>query len=71
MGIISFILIGSSLAFPAVALYALWWAGREGQLRHHDKAALLPFDEEEPLGQMTDVVLNRPSVAKQSLTNKA
>lgn len=71
MGIISFILIGSSLAFPAVALYALWWAGREGQLRHNDKGALLPFDEEEPLGQMTDVVLNRSSLVKQTLTNKA
>lgn len=60
MGIITFILIGSSVAFPAVALYALWWAGREGQLRHQDRAALLPFDEQEPVGQMTDVVLNRP-----------
>lgn len=61
MGVITFILIGSSVAFPAVALWALWWAGREGQLRHADKAALLPFDEQEPVGRMTDVVLNRPS----------
>jgi nitrogen fixation-related uncharacterized protein len=60
MGIITFILIASSVAFPAVALYALWWAGRDGQLRHQDRAALLPFDEQEPVGQMTDVVLNRP-----------
>ena len=70
MGIISFILIGSSLAFPAVALYALWWAGREGQLRHNDKAALLPFDEEEPLGQMTDVVLNRSDWVNRTQTKK-
>jgi nitrogen fixation-related uncharacterized protein len=61
MGVITFILIGSSVAFPAVALYALWWAGREGQLRHSDKAALLPFDDQEPVGQMTDIVLNRNS----------
>ncbi|MFO1458379.1 MAG: cbb3-type cytochrome oxidase assembly protein CcoS [Verrucomicrobiota bacterium] len=60
MGIISFILIGSSLVFPAVALWALGWAGRNGQLSHSDKAALLPFDEQEPVGRMTDVVLNRP-----------
>lgn len=60
MGIISFILIGSSLMFPAVALWALWWAARNGQLAHSDKAALLPFDEQEPVGRMTDVVLNRP-----------
>jgi len=60
MGIITFILIGSSLVFPAVALYALWWAGRNGQLTHSDKASLLPFTEQEPVGQMTDVVLNRP-----------
>ena len=61
MGIITFILIGSSLVFPAVSLYALWWAGRHGQLAHQDKASLLVFDEAEPVGQMTDVVLNRPS----------
>lgn len=61
MGIISFILIGSSLVFPAVALWALWWAGRNGQLTHSDKASLLPFDEQEPVGVMTDVVLNRSS----------
>ncbi|HRI16175.1 MAG TPA: hypothetical protein PLX89_24530 [Verrucomicrobiota bacterium] len=60
MGIISFILIGSSLAFPAVSLYALWWANRQGQLSHATKASLLPFDDTEPVGEMTDVVLNRP-----------
>lgn len=60
MSIITFILIGSTVVFPAVALYALWWAGRDGQLTHGDKAALLPFDETEPVGQMTDIVLNRP-----------
>ncbi|MBN8248963.1 MAG: cbb3-type cytochrome oxidase assembly protein [Verrucomicrobia bacterium] len=63
MGIISFILIGSSLVFPAVALWALWWAGRHGQLTHADKASLLPFDEQEPVGRMTDVVLNRPKAS--------
>ncbi|MCW5556255.1 MAG: cbb3-type cytochrome oxidase assembly protein [Verrucomicrobiae bacterium] len=63
MGIISFILIGSSLVFPAVALWALWWAGRHGQLAHADKAALLPFDEQEPVGRMTDEVLNRPKAS--------
>lgn len=62
MGIISFILIGSSLVFPAVALWALWWAGRTGQLAHADKASLLPFDEQEPVGRMTDVVLHRSAV---------
>ncbi len=63
MGIISFILIGSSLVFPAVALWALWWAGRHGQLTHSAKASLLPFDDREPVGRMTDVVLNRSSAS--------
>jgi len=71
MGIITFILIGSSLAFPAVALYALWWAGRHGQLSHQDKASLLPFDEEEPLGQMTDMVLNHPRNAASASAAKS
>lgn len=67
MGVITFILIGSSIAFPVVALWALWWAVHEGQLRHADKASLLPFDEQEPVGRMTDVVLNRPSAPAASL----
>jgi len=59
MTAVHFILFGSALLFPAVVLWALRWAGRNGEFKHTDRSALLPFDESEPLGEMTDVVLNR------------
>jgi cbb3-type cytochrome oxidase maturation protein len=67
MGTSALILILSSLAVPAVGLYALWWAGRNGQLRHQDRAALLPFDDAEPVGRMTDVVLNRRAARRKGM----
>ncbi len=36
------------------ALFALRWALHTGQLRHPAKTALQIFDEEEPVGEMTD-----------------
>lgn len=60
MTLVGYILIGSVFVLPAAALLALRWAGREGQFAHADRAALLPFDESEPVGVMTDAVLNTP-----------
>lgn len=57
MPVISLILLGSVLLLPAVALLCLRWARRSGQLAGMDRAALLPFDGEEPLGQPTDQIL--------------
>ena len=48
------ILIGSFVLLTGSALLALRWALRTGQLRNSEKAALLVFDEEEPVGEMTD-----------------
>jgi hypothetical protein len=59
MSLIYLILLGSILLLPAVALWALRWAARNGELSHTDRAALLPFSEEEPVGQMTDAILHR------------
>lgn len=57
MSLIGMILFGSVLILPAAALLALRWAGRTGQLAHAERAALLPFDEAEPVGLMTDKTL--------------
>ena len=51
------LLFASVLLLPVAALLALRWAGRSGQFAHQEKAALLPFDEEEPVGVMTDKIL--------------
>jgi hypothetical protein len=48
------ILAGSFFLLTGSALLALRWALQDGQLRNGEKAALLVFDEEEPLGEVTD-----------------
>jgi hypothetical protein len=54
MIILWLLFIGSLVVLPGSALLALRWAVRTGQLEEFQKAALLIFDEEEPVGQMTD-----------------
>lgn len=59
MSALGFILFGSVLVVPVAALWALRWAARHGEFRLGERAALLPFDDEEPVGQPTDQILNR------------
>lgn len=58
MHVLSYILFGTILVVPAIGLWALWWAGRSGEFSRLDRAALLPFDDEEPAGAPTDQILN-------------
>ena len=50
----TFLAVGSFVFMTGSALLALRWALRTGQLRDHDKGSLLIFDDEEPLGEVTD-----------------
>jgi len=50
------ILASSFVLLTGSALLALRWALRTGQLRDSKKTALIIFDEDEPVGQMTDVL---------------
>ena len=59
MNIIGLIIAGSVILLPGVAVLALRWAGETGQLKQFDRQALLPFDEQEPVGQATDQILGR------------
>ena len=53
--IVVWILFGCSLVvLPAVALLGLRWAVRHGEFRDMQKIALSIFDDDEPVGQMTD-----------------
>jgi cbb3-type cytochrome oxidase maturation protein len=45
-------LIAATLTGTAV--YALYWSSRHGQLRDFERGASSIFDQEEPVGQMTD-----------------
>jgi hypothetical protein len=61
MNVLAILMIGGVLAVPGVALVALRWASHRGELNLPERAALLPFDEEEPVGMATDQILNRQS----------
>ncbi len=41
-------------ALSASAVYALYWSSRHGQLRDFERGARSIFDDEEPVGRMTD-----------------
>ena len=61
MNLLAILMIGGVVAVPAVGLWALHWASRNGEFRLVDRASLLPFDDEEPVGHPTDLILNRHS----------
>jgi hypothetical protein len=48
---------------PGSALLALRWAAKTGQLQTLQKGALLIFDEEEPVGKVTDHFPSQPEIA--------
>jgi hypothetical protein len=54
MTIIWILFAGSVIVLPGLALLALRWAVRHGEFNHLQKTALSIFDEEEPLGRMSD-----------------
>ncbi|MCL5096883.1 MAG: cbb3-type cytochrome oxidase assembly protein CcoS [Candidatus Omnitrophica bacterium] len=54
MIILWLIFIGSLVLLPGTALLALRWAVRRGEFHNLQKAALSIFDEEEPVGLVTD-----------------
>jgi|NGEPerStandDraft_6_1074524.scaffolds.fasta_scaffold207933_2 cbb3-type cytochrome oxidase maturation protein len=41
-------------AITGTAVYALYWSSKHGQLRDFERGAVSIFDDEEPVGQMTD-----------------
>jgi nitrogen fixation-related uncharacterized protein len=48
------IVLGSLVCLTGSALLALRWAVHNDQFRHLSRTALQIFDEEEPVGRMTD-----------------
>ncbi len=54
MIVIWLLFIGGLVVLPGTALLALRWAVRQGEFRNWRKIALSIFDEEEPVGVMTD-----------------
>jgi len=54
MSVVWILFVCSVVLFPGVALLALHWAIRHGEFSHLDKTALSIFDDEEPVGLLTD-----------------
>ena len=54
MSAYAIILVSSFVFLTGSALVALRWALRNGQFEHAERAALLIFSEEEPVGQLSD-----------------
>ena len=43
-----------AVVISGMAVYALYWSSKHGQLRDFERGAASIFDEQEPVGQMTD-----------------
>ncbi|MFA5057198.1 MAG: hypothetical protein WC485_03725 [Opitutaceae bacterium] len=41
-------------AISGTAVYALYWSSQHGQLRDFERGATSIFDDQEPVGRMTD-----------------
>lgn len=54
MTIVYIATFGLALLFGVTAIWALAWAIRTGQFRSFRRGAASIFDEEEPIGEMTD-----------------
>ena len=54
MTVIWILFVCSIVLLPCLALLAMRWAIRHGEFQNLQKQALSIFDEEEPLGRMTD-----------------
>ncbi len=53
------LVFGILLLFAGTVIWALWWAIRGGQYSDFEKGAASIFDEDEPIGEVTDVFSDR------------
>lgn len=54
MSVIWILFVSSIVVLPATALLAFRWALRHGEFNHLEKTALSIFDDEEPVGRVSD-----------------
>lgn len=53
------LIFGMIGAFSMSVIYGLWWALRGGQMSNFQQGATSIFDDEEPIGQVTDAFPDR------------
>lgn len=72
MSIVLWILfICSLVVLPGTALLAFWWAAREGEFTNLQRTALSIFDEDEPVGRMSDRFPDLPEADPTTGTSKS
>jgi nitrogen fixation-related uncharacterized protein len=54
MTVIWILFVCSVILLPATALLALHWAMRQGEFKNLSRTALSIFDDEEPVGRLSD-----------------
>jgi nitrogen fixation-related uncharacterized protein len=54
-----FVAMPMGLLIVSSAIYGLYWATKKGQLQNLEEGAKVIFDDEEPIGQPTDQLLNQ------------
>lgn len=58
-----------AVMFFITAVYALWWAAKNGQFKKLEEGAKVIFDKDEPIGEQTDFFPAKK--AKKSSKNKS
>lgn len=59
-----YVALPMAMLVVASAVYGLYWASKKGQLQNLEEGAKVIFDEEEPIGTVTDHTLNKPKPSK-------
>jgi len=59
------LVFGAISLFAGSVIWALWWALRGGQLSNFQRGAASIFDDDEPIGQMTDAFPGSPGEANE------
>jgi len=64
------LVFGVVVLFVGSVFWGLWWALRRGQFSEFQKGATSIFDDEEPLGRMTDAFPDRKEEVARIRTTK-
>lgn len=67
MQIVYYVLVfGILLLFAGSVIWGLWWAIRGGQFSDFHKGATSIFDDDEPVGEMTDAFPDKKADVEQA-----
>lgn len=65
MSLAYLLIFGSMIVIGATAVIGLFWAARDGQFSDMKRGSRVIFDDEEPVGEPTDIVFETRRERKQ------